>query len=115
MASRRKPLVLVVDDETVLRSALRMILEYDGYALVEASSGEDALARLERERPDAMILDIKMPRMDGLEALARVKQAEPTLPVIMISGHATIATAVEATRLGAFDFMEKPLERARRL
>jgi two-component system nitrogen regulation response regulator NtrX len=113
MASRRKPLVLVVDDESDIRSSLRMILEYEGYAFVEAGSGEDALARLAQEPPDAMILDIKMPRMDGLEALARVKQAEPGLPVIMMSGHGTIATAVEATRLGAFDFMEKPLERDR--
>jgi two-component system nitrogen regulation response regulator NtrX len=113
MASRRKPLVLVVDDEGDIRSSLRMILEYEGYDLLEAQSGEEALSRLEVARPDAMILDIKMPRMDGLEVLARIRQAEPGLPVVMISGHGTIATAVEATRLGAFDFMEKPLARDR--
>ena len=81
--------------------------------LVKAFSGEEALKRLEADRPDAVLLDIKMPRMDGLEILARVKQSEPGLPVVVISGHGTIATAVEATRLGAFDFMEKPLERER--
>jgi two-component system nitrogen regulation response regulator NtrX len=90
-----------------------MILEYEGYELAEASSGEAALKRLESERPDAVLLDIKMPRMDGLEILARIKQSDPALPVVVISGHGTIATAVEATRLGAFDFMEKPLERDR--
>jgi len=113
MASRRKPLVLVVDDESDIRSSLRMILEYEGYALAEASSGEQGLERLENDRPDAVLLDIKMPRMDGLELLARIKKSDPALPVVVISGHGTIATAVEATRLGAFDFMEKPLERER--
>jgi two-component system nitrogen regulation response regulator NtrX len=113
MASRRKPLVLVVDDESDIRTSLRMILEYEGYALAEASSGEQTLDRLETERPDVVLLDIKMPRMDGLELLARIKQSDPALPVVVISGHGTIATAVEATRLGAFDFMEKPLERDR--
>jgi two-component system nitrogen regulation response regulator NtrX len=113
MASRRKPLVLVVDDEGDIRSSLRMILEYEGYAISEAPSGEDALARLAADRPDAVLLDIKMPRIDGLEILARIKQSDPALPVVVISGHGTIATAVEATRLGAFDFMEKPLERER--
>jgi len=113
LASRRKSLVLVVDDEGDIRSSLRMILEYEGYGVAEASSGEEALAKLENDRPDAVLLDIKMPRMDGLEILARVKQSDPALPVVVVSGHGTIATAVEATRLGAFDFMEKPLERER--
>jgi two-component system, NtrC family, nitrogen regulation response regulator NtrX len=113
MAPRRKPLVLVVDDEGDIRSSLRMILEYEGYEFSEAASGEEALARIEADRPHAMLLDIKMPRIDGLEILARVRQSDPALPVVVISGHGTIATAVEATRLGAFDFMEKPLERDR--
>jgi len=113
MASRRKPLVLVVDDESDIRSSLRMILEYEGYELAEGASGEEALRRLESDRPDAVLLDIKMPRMDGLEILARIKKSDAALPVVVISGHGTIATAVEATRLGAFDFMEKPLERDR--
>ncbi len=113
MASRHKPLVLVVDDESDIRSSLRMILEYEGYALSQASSGEEALKRQEADHPDAVLLDIKMPRMDGLEILARMKQSDPALPIVVISGHGTVATAVEATRLGAFDFMEKPLERDR--
>ncbi|HZN53756.1 MAG TPA: sigma-54 dependent transcriptional regulator [Candidatus Polarisedimenticolaceae bacterium] len=113
MAARRKPLVLVADDESDIRASLRMILEYEGYALAEAASGEEALAKLETERPDVVLLDIKMPRIDGLEVLARIKQSDPALSVVVISGHATIATAIEATRLGAFDFMEKPLERER--
>jgi two-component system nitrogen regulation response regulator NtrX len=106
-------LVLVVDDETDIRASLRMILEYEGYEVAEAATGEQALERLEAGRPDAMALDVKMPRMDGLEVLARVKQIDATLPVVVMSGHGTIQTAVEATRLGAFDFLEKPLGRDR--
>jgi two-component system nitrogen regulation response regulator NtrX len=113
MAPRRKPLVLVVDDEADIRSSLRMILEYEGYDLVEAGSGEDGLDAVDRAHPDVVLLDVKMARMDGLEVLARVKQKDPALPVVVVSGHGSIQTAVEATRLGAFDFMEKPLERER--
>ena len=108
-----KPLVLVVDDEEDIRSSLRMVLEYEGYAFAEASSGDDALDRLESVRPDAVLLDIKMPRRDGLDVLGEIRRRDPDLPVVMISGHGTIQTAVEATRLGAFDFMEKPLARDR--
>jgi two-component system nitrogen regulation response regulator NtrX len=111
MTLRPSPVVLVVDDEADIRSSLRMILEYEGMETVEAASGEEALGSLAAARPDVVLLDIKMPRMDGLEVLAELREREPDLPVIMISGHATIPTAVEATRLGAFDFMEKPLER----
>ena len=103
----------MVDDEGDIRASLRMILEYEGYDVAEATSGEDALQRLERERPDAIVLDVKMPRIDGLEVLARVKQTDAALPVVVMSGHGTIQTAVEATRLGAFDFIEKPLGRDR--
>ena len=113
MTLRRKPLILVADDEADIRSSLRMILEYEGFELAEASSGPEAIQRVEALHPDAALLDIKMPRMDGLEALAELRRREPELPVVMISGHGTIQTAVEATRLGAFDFMEKPLERDR--
>jgi two-component system nitrogen regulation response regulator NtrX len=113
MTLRRKPLILVADDEADIRASLRMILEYEGFDLVEAGSGPDAIQKAESLRPDAALLDIKMPRMDGLEALAELRRRDPELPVVMISGHGTIQTAVEATRLGAFDFMEKPLERDR--
>jgi len=113
MSLRPKPVVLVVDDEADIRSSLRMILEYEGMDLVEAASGPESLQRIDSVRPDAVLLDIKMPRMDGLEVLAGMRKRDPDLPVIMVSGHGTISTAVEATRLGAFDFMEKPLERDR--
>ena len=105
--------MLVVDDETDIRASLRMILEYEGYEVSEAGTGEEALQRLESQHPDAVVLDVKMPRMDGLEVLARVRESDATLPVIVMSGHGTIQTAVEATRLGAFDFLEKPLGRDR--
>jgi two-component system nitrogen regulation response regulator NtrX len=113
MTLRRKPLILVADDEADIRSSLRMILEYEGFELAEAGSGPEAIKKVEALHPDAALLDIKMPGMDGLEALAELRRREPELPVVMISGHGTIQTAVEATRLGAFDFMEKPLERDR--
>ena len=113
MTLRKKPLILVADDEEDIRASLRMILEYEGMDLVEAASGPEALDKAAAEEPDAALLDIKMPRMDGLEVLATLRERDAELPVVMISGHGTIATAVEATRLGAFDFMEKPLERDR--
>ncbi len=113
MTAAQKAKILVVDDEDDIRSALRMILEYEGMAMDEAASGPQALEHLREHEPDAVLLDIKMPRIDGLEVLAKVRKLRPELPVVMISGHGTIGTAVEATRLGAFDFMEKPLERDR--
>jgi two-component system nitrogen regulation response regulator NtrX len=105
--------VLVVDDEADIRASLKMILEYEGLEMIEAASGPEALAKIGSEAPDAVLLDIKMPRVDGLEVLAEIAKTRPDLPVVMISGHGTVATAVEATKLGAFDFMEKPLERDR--
>jgi len=110
MSPKSKPRVLVVDDEADIRSSLRRILEYDGYECLEASTGAEALERVELDGPEVALLDIKMPHMDGLEVLAELRRREPGLPVVMISGHGTVATAVQATRLGAFDFMEKPLE-----
>jgi two-component system nitrogen regulation response regulator NtrX len=113
MTLNRKPRILVVDDESDIRASLKMILEYEGMNFIEADSGPSAIARVEEEDPDAVLLDIKMPRMDGLEVLGKLRKTRPGMPVVMISGHGTIATAVEATKLGAFDFMEKPLERER--
>ena len=115
MVLRRKPIVLVVDDEEDIRASLRMILEYEGFSVVEAGSGEDGLQRFDAYRPEAVLLDIKMSRMDGLEVLAELRRRDADVPVIVVSGHGTIQTAVDATRLGAFDFMEKPLERERTL
>ncbi len=101
--------ILVVDDEAEIRRSVRMILEYEGYDVQEASSGVEALALVERERPDLVFLDIKMGGQDGLETLQKIRQVTETLPVVIISGHGTVSTAVEATKLGAFDFIEKPL------
>src|SRR5690349_437758 len=101
--------ILVVDDEAEIRRSVRMILEYDGYDVLEASSGPEGVALAEKESPDLVFLDIKMPGMDGLEALQRIKASNETLPVVIISGHGTVCTAVEATKAGAFDFIEKPL------
>ena len=113
MTVRTKARILVVDDESDIRASLKMILEYEGMEFIEADSGPKALEKVAESDPDALLLDIKMPRMDGLEVLAELRKTRPGLPVVMISGHGTIATAVEATKLGAFDFMEKPLERER--
>ncbi|MEI6670278.1 MAG: sigma-54 dependent transcriptional regulator [Acidobacteriota bacterium] len=104
-----KPRILVIDDETAIRDSLRMILEYEGYEVLGAATGEEGISVVEREPADLVFLDIKMPGMDGLEVLGRLKKVADTLPVVMISGHGTVATAVEATKLGAFDFIEKPL------
>lgn len=108
-----KPRVLVIDDEAAIRDSMKMILEYEGYECLLAPSGQDGIALVEREPLDLVFLDIKMPGMDGLEALGRIKAANETLPVVIISGHGTVSTAVEATKLGAFDFIEKPLARER--
>jgi two-component system nitrogen regulation response regulator NtrX len=104
-----KSRILVIDDEAEIRRSVRMILEYEGYEVIEASSGPEGLAMAEREAPDLVFLDIKMPGMDGLDALQRIKASNETLPIVIISGHGTVSTAVEATKAGAFDFIEKPL------
>ncbi len=104
-----KSRILVIDDEAEIRRSVRMILEYEGYEVLEASSGPDGVTMAERESPDLVFLDIKMPGMDGLDALQRIKASNETLPVVIISGHGTVSTAVEATKAGAFDFIEKPL------
>jgi two-component system nitrogen regulation response regulator NtrX len=104
-----KARILVVDDEAEIRRSVRMILEYEGYDVQEASSGPEGVALIEREPPDLVFLDVKMGGMDGLEALQKIRQTNESLPVVIISGHGTVSTAVEATKLGAFDFIEKPL------
>jgi two-component system nitrogen regulation response regulator NtrX len=108
-----KPRILVIDDESAIRDSLKMILEYEGYEVQGAATGQDGLALADREAADLVLLDIKMAGMDGLEVLQRLRATHEALPVIMISGHATVSTAVEATKLGAFDFIEKPLSTER--
>ena len=102
------PRILVVDDEVSIRRALREILEYESFVVEEAPDGPSALASLRKRNYDVVLLDIKMPRVDGLEVLSECVETWPELPVIMISGHADIRTAVEATKTGAFHFIEKP-------
>jgi len=104
-----KNTILVVDDEAGIRSSLQGILEDESYNVSLAVDGLDALARLQKELPDLVLLDIWMPGIDGLETLGRIKELYPELAVVMISGHGTIETAVKSTKLGAFDFIEKPL------
>jgi DNA-binding NtrC family response regulator len=103
------PRLLIVDDEPNILAALRRALELEGYTVEVAGSGRLAMERLKGTPFDAVLLDVAMPEMDGLQTLRAIKAAQPELPVMMMSGHATLATAVEATRLGACDFLEKPL------
>ncbi len=103
--------ILVIDDEQSVRDSLRMILEYEKYAVDCAENGEQGLTVLDRQPVGVVLLDVKMAGMDGIEVLGKIRQKMPNLPVVMISGHGTIETAVEATKLGAFDFLSKPLDR----
>ncbi len=105
--------ILVIDDEAGIRESLRMILEYDGYRCLLAATGEQGLEAVRQDAPDLVFLDIKMPGMDGLDVLTQIKAIDEALPVVMISGHGTVATAVESTKLGAIDFIEKPLSSER--
>ncbi len=100
--------VLIVDDEKSIRRTLREILEFEQYKVDEATDGMECLVKVKQEKYDVIILDIKMPKMDGMEALERIQILAPDTPVVMISGHATIDTAVEAVKKGAFDFISKP-------
>jgi two-component system nitrogen regulation response regulator NtrX len=102
--------ILVVDDEQGVREALRQLLEYEGYVVAMAASGSEALDAYAEFKPHLVLLDVKMAGMDGLAALAQLRETDPQALVVMISGHGTIATAVEATQLGAHDFLEKPLD-----
>jgi len=101
--------ILVVDDEESICQSLRGILSDEGYEVRTVGSSEDALKAIEEDVPDLVLLDIWLPGMDGLEALKIIKAETPQVPVIMMSGHGTIETAVKATKLGAFDFIEKPI------
>ena len=100
--------ILIVDDEASIRRTLKDILEFEKYKVDEAGDGLDALAKLKKDNYDVVIMDIKMPKMDGLEALERVAILAPDTPVVMISGHGNIETAVEAVKKGAFDYIAKP-------
>ena len=103
------PAVLIVDDETAIIESLDGILSDDGFEVIHAFNGYEALKKIEAESPDIVLLDIWMPGMDGIETLKEIKKIAPNLPVVMITGHGTIESAVDATKSGAYDFLEKPL------
>jgi len=107
--------LLIVDDEDSIRNVLRQLFDYEGHDVAVAASGEEALELAQADPPDVAFLDVKMPGMDGLEVLDRFRVLAPETQVVMISGHGTIDTAVEATRRGAYDFLEKPLDTDRLL
>ncbi len=102
------PSILIADDEPAIRRSIREILEYEGFEIEEAVDGNDAFEQARSGTHDLVLLDIKMPGRDGLDVLEALGEAEVGIPIIMISGHGTVETAVEATRLGAADFIEKP-------
>ncbi len=102
--------ILVIDDERSIRNALKEILEYEKFEIQDAEDGPAGLERLRKENFDVVLCDIKMPKMDGLEVLDQIQQEGIDVPVVMISGHGNIETAVEAIKKGAFDFIPKPLD-----
>jgi two-component system nitrogen regulation response regulator NtrX len=103
-----KPRILVIDDDAGIREQMKMTLGYDGYDVSGAATGQEGLALVERELPDLVLLDVKMPGMDGLDVLTRIHSMAPTLPIVMLSAHGTPSSAVDAIRKGAVDFIEKP-------
>jgi two-component system, NtrC family, nitrogen regulation response regulator NtrX len=107
--------VLIIDDEAAIRSTFEQILSYEKYNVLTAGDGPSALTVMSENQVDAVFLDIKMPGMDGFEVLAKINELQYGMPVIVISGHGDIETAVEAVKSGAYDFLEKPLDRSRLL
>ena len=100
--------ILIIDDEKAIRKTLSEILSYEGYKIEEAGDGEEGLRRFREKNYDVVLCDIKMPKLDGIEFLDKAREANPDVPVIMISGHGTIETAVEAVKKGAYDYISKP-------
>lgn len=100
--------ILIIDDERAIRKTLSEILSYEGYKIDEAGDGEEGLKRFREKNYDVVLCDIKMPKLDGIEFLDKARESNPDIPVIMISGHGTIETAVEAVKKGAFDYISKP-------
>lgn len=100
--------ILVIDDEKAIRNTLKDILSFEGFTVEEAGDGAEGLALIEKNNYDCILCDIKMPKMDGIEVLDKVKELKPDIPFVMISGHGNIETAVDAVKKGAFDFISKP-------
>ena len=101
--------ILIIDDEESIRASLKGALEDEGFDVITAEDGESGITRTSEELPDLILLDIWMPGIDGIETLNRLKRLYPKLPIVIMSGHGTIEAAVKATKLGAYDFIEKPL------
>jgi two-component system nitrogen regulation response regulator NtrX len=110
-----KPRVLVIDDDVEIRKSFKMTLEYAGYEVILAATGEEGVKLVEQEAPDLVFCDIKMPGMDGLDVLQKLHHLREVMPIVVVTGNADIQNAVEATRLGAFDFIEKPVSSERLL
>ena len=102
--------ILIIDDEKSIRKTLREILEYEKYIVDDAIDGSEGISMIQKGRYDIILCDIKMPKMDGIEVLEKIMQIAADTPVVMISGHGNIETAVEAVKKGAFDFIAKPLD-----
>ena len=102
--------ILVIDDERSIRNSMKDILSFEGHEVVLAENGMEGLVSVKTEKPEVVFCDIKMPKMEGIEVLERIKEFTSDVPVIMISGHGTIDTAIEAIKKGAYDFIEKPLD-----
>jgi len=100
--------ILIVDDDKSIRKTLRDILEFEKYQIDEAGDGLECIVKIKQNQYDVVILDVKMPKMDGMEAIEKIQGISPDIPVIMISGHGNIDTAVESVKKGAFDFIQKP-------
>lgn len=101
-------LILIIDDEKAIRTTLSEILSYEGYKIDDAADGEEGFRKFKEKNYDVVLCDIKMPKLDGLEFLEKARAVNPDVPIIMISGHGTIETAVEAVKKGAFDYVAKP-------
>src|SRR6266850_1126402 len=104
-----KPKILVIDDDAGIRESLKMTLEYDGYDVAGAATGQEGLNLVEREAPDLVLLDVKMPGMDGFDVMSRLHSMQAGLPIVMISAHGTGMTGADAIKKGAVDFIDKPL------
>ena len=102
------PKVLIIDDEKSIRNTLRDILAYEKFEVDEAADGAEGVKKAQTMDYDVVLCDIKMPKTDGMEVLAKIHEAKPDLPVVMITGHGTVDTAVEALKKGAYDFISKP-------
>ena len=105
-----QPSILVVDDEEIMRDVITTLLEEEGYRVISSATGEEGVEKVKEEAPDLVLLDLMLPSMSGLEALEEIIRIDPDIVVVMISAYASIETAVEATKSGAFDFVTKPFK-----